>query len=405
MFQPIKTEFMIFRSIAFAATMITAGIATASPVDTVVDSLLNTDPVLRARAAEYAAEWHESKAENTLDDPEVSFDHFWSSPSVGHKMNIGVSQSFDWPGLYGRRSRLADATRDAGAASLAVDRADRIAELLSVLTTIAYTRDALRQAEIADSLSHELLEATTEAESHGLVTKVDLGMVSLEHLSVHRALSEAHIAYEQALMNFETITGGCSLPEAVINSLELSAPEELQSLDTYLTAATAAPSVAARQARIQQAMANARVVSAERMPGFSLGYTYNREFGDNFHGITAGITLPVYSRRSRTAAASERILALEADDQAATRAIEPEIRSLHSIATRLCADLAEYDRQLDNNNLAALLHQQYDSGAITRMDYLRQLSIASTLQADRLATRYAYAETLIKLRTVTGLVR
>ena len=40
--------------------------------------------------------------------PEVEFEHLWG-PDSNRKWNVGVAQSFDWPGVYRRRAKEAKA--------------------------------------------------------------------------------------------------------------------------------------------------------------------------------------------------------------------------------------------------------------------------------------------------------
>ncbi len=395
---------MIIRSILTGGASLVAFMAFAtSPIESIVDSILAADPVLNARAAEYAAAWHDVKAENVLEDPEIAFDHFWSRPDVGCKMNIGISQSFDWPGQYRRRSKLAEATRTAGFSSLAADRADRASELRGAIAEIAYCRDALKLAQYADSLSLAAVNATAEAEKRGLVTKVDLSTMQLERLSVERALRQARNSLDESIVRFESMSGGVVSADMILDRIELPSSADLKPLEVYMEAYKFSPAMTARRERLNEAIAAAHVANGEQMPGFSLGYTYNREFGDNFHGITASMTLPIYSRRSKKAAAEERILAIEAENMAAERPLEPEIRRLHALASQLCEELNEYERRLDQCRLGELLTAQLEARIITEVEYLQQLTIETSLRADQLDIRYEYAVALLSLYAACGI--
>ena len=99
---------IIFAVAAFAAA--TAGARTLSQAEA-IDTIISSNSrlkALRANAeADYQSDLYEAKR---LNDPEVEFEHLWG-PDDNKKWNIGVSQSFDWPGAYGKRIRTAESRR------------------------------------------------------------------------------------------------------------------------------------------------------------------------------------------------------------------------------------------------------------------------------------------------------
>ena len=40
---------------------------------------------------------------NNLSDPEIEFSHQWGQKGIGNKWGVGISQSFEWPGVYQSR--------------------------------------------------------------------------------------------------------------------------------------------------------------------------------------------------------------------------------------------------------------------------------------------------------------
>ena len=90
-----------------AATAVSAGsacikAATPAGFDEIVAEVIAGNPALGAERARMAAELGAEAAENIPSDPEVSFEYLWGIGKLadGNKWNAGISQSFDWPGVY-----------------------------------------------------------------------------------------------------------------------------------------------------------------------------------------------------------------------------------------------------------------------------------------------------------------
>ena len=77
--------------------------------DAAVTMILENNPRLKALAENQKAESTQlSVAGRFNNQPEVEFEHMWGKGGVT-KWNAGVTQSFDWPGVYGRRREEAQA--------------------------------------------------------------------------------------------------------------------------------------------------------------------------------------------------------------------------------------------------------------------------------------------------------
>lgn len=399
---------MNIRAVITGITLTAFGMASAdsTQIYELVDSMLSKDPSMEVILQRYRAEWLDVKAENRLEDPEISFDHFWSRPNVGQKMNIGISQSFDWPGLYRDRKTLAERTKTYGDHMAMAETRQREYEVMTALVDVIYRYNALQMMDHVDSLSNASVEAIAEAESKGLLTKVDLGTARLERLAIKRSHRQAHQAYNDAMSALESIVGHCACDAYWLKHAMLSEPGQLPDLSSCVAAASSAPVIQAAAARTSMAEAALKVARNERKPGFSLGYVYNREFGDNFHGVTAGITLPVYSRKSAVTAAQARIAESMSEADAGMRKVEPEIERLHGQLIQLREELAEYDRTLAESNLAGLLREQFESGLITKPEYYQQLTAEGALRADRYDTLYEYHSAMLQLISLcSGSVR
>ena len=129
-----KRYIFVLLSAAFVAQAVSAGYG--EDYDAAIDSIVCNNRALAARRAALEGDRLSLAAENNLSDPDVEFEHQWGQGHIGNKWSVSVSQSFDWPGLYKRRTEVARNGADAckGPASRTTGRAFTNAGLKSLAT-------------------------------------------------------------------------------------------------------------------------------------------------------------------------------------------------------------------------------------------------------------------------------
>ena len=96
---------------ALVAATVTGANARAT-FEQVLETVVKGNPDVAATVASGKAEIEEMKAENMLEGPEIEGHHAWGNFG-DRKYGIGISQGFDWPGLYSARRGLIKATSEA----------------------------------------------------------------------------------------------------------------------------------------------------------------------------------------------------------------------------------------------------------------------------------------------------
>ncbi|MDE7155543.1 MAG: hypothetical protein K2N79_04575, partial [Muribaculaceae bacterium] len=90
---------------AIISLMIQTINAQSQSFDAVVSQMLVYNPAIKELNHGAEAEIQEMKAENILEGPELEGFHKWGN-SGDRKYGAGISQGFDWPGLYSARRQM-----------------------------------------------------------------------------------------------------------------------------------------------------------------------------------------------------------------------------------------------------------------------------------------------------------
>lgn len=372
--------------------------AYAADFETVVNTIVSNNAALAAQRESYKAQGLTMRADNTLSDPEIGFEHQWGPAEVGNKWNISVSQSFDWPGVYAKRSA---ANREAVNAFEFLYRADEADLRLKARQTLCDYVDAVSRhrllTEVAANLD-TLYRRQAFAYDHGELTILDMKKLRLERASLQVRLATVETTTDRLRHDLIALNGGKTLDLGGLTDYEQTPllPEEEYLASFY----DSDPAVAARQGLARSAQLNAQAASRARMPGFSVGYIHNVEGGAHFNGFSVGVSLPVYSSSKRRAVALAESLSLEQSNADYLLATHSAIVSDYSAARSLGERLKVYDDFFvsdSGDNYLTLLGKSFDGGQINMITYLLELNYYLEARIDYQTALHDYQLLLARL--------
>lgn len=380
-----------------AATAVSAGsacikAATPAGFDEIVAEVIAGNPALGAERARMAAELGAEAAENIPSDPEVSFEYLWGVGKLadGNKWNAGISQSFDWPGVYSAR-RKATARRATAFSLLYRDRmADAVRDARTALIDIIGCRRRLELCRRQSATLDSLLESSRNAfERGGAITILDYKKLQIESNKM-RVLCDDTEAELDALRASLIAMGGNRLidTESLLNYPAMPLLTEAEYLDIL---DTQDPYVLSRAPMLDAGRERLSAARRSRLPGFTIGYSFENEAGEHFTGFSAAITLPVWSRRRSITAADMELQATADEYTSAYLARRASIISDRAAAAALDRRLEGYIAALGDGSYPALLRKALDGGAMSMLDYLREMNFytESCLEFESLLQRRA----------------
>lgn len=367
--------------------------AAQSPVDGYVAEILANNPELRAQRAAASAEIINRVASNRLEAAEAGFAYKWPS-MAGEvtKIEFEVSQSFDWPGVYGARRRSTSAARRAFAdRAVASERELRlqIREQLYELISATNRVDLLsRMVENLDTIHvhlHRLLD-------NGEATELDHRKLLLEEVALRQQLTDALQTRTEAFSAIAALNGG-ELPAGVDELREIGS-EGLKPLEEYLAVADFESRALESEAEVMRLDAR-----AERMglaPGFSVGYVMEKEGPVYYNGFSVGLRLPEYGAKPRAKALDLQAGALKAQAETAAADRRARLTADYSSAEKAARLIAEYEKAF-GHNYEKLLQRALDGGQMTYIDYFNELNYYLTARIDYINARLNYHKLLNRL--------
>lgn len=384
------------KAIIFAAAVLataTAGARTLSQAEA-IDTIISNNSrlkALRANAeADYQSDLYEAKR---LNDPEVEFEHLWG-PDDNKKWNIGVSQSFDWPGAYGKRIRTAESRRQAWTYRYAAEELSMRTSAKEAFAMGVYARRRLdllqRVYENMDSLRNYI----TTGYRDGQLTILDVKKIQLELYGLRARIADVSQESMQAGAELAALNDGNAL-DADFGAYPA---EPMYDLSRYLEYASSAnPDVTAAEATAKSARLEADAVAASRMPGFTVGYRHAFEEEQHFNGFAVGVSLPVYSRSRAVKAAKLRATASGFDAAEASASARSAVTAAYSVAEKRRNALSELNDVTLDESYPRLLLMAYKGGQINVITYIQELNYYLSARETRLDAEYQLRLALITL--------
>ncbi|MDE6459341.1 MAG: TolC family protein, partial [Paramuribaculum sp.] len=342
----------------------------------------------------------EIKGANSLPPIDAEFGYLWGEGETINKWNISVSQSMDWPGAYAARRKGIKATENAVAAA---ERSALLAKALEIklamIDIVAAKRNLQLSSMLNDTISR-MIEIVRDGVAKGEITRLDLNKLEIEKISVSKQLAADKRAVFSSITSLEALCGK-KIDDIAANLTEF--PDEIllpeENYEALLSDDNPTIFEAKRNAISAKALAKAE--KQMLLPGFSLGYTYENEVFDKWHGLTAGISLPLFTSRGTAKAAKLRAESAEIDAVIAAIEETAKMKAERNQALSLFEEIEQYKAIFKNDDNMKLLKKAFQAGEMTTHEYIGDLNYFVQAKREFIDAQYQYALILARLNRLT----
>lgn len=360
--------------IIIACLMALSTAASATGLDTLLGTIEQNNTTLKALRQTVDAEKIGNRTDITLPDPEVEFNYLWGSPAgTGDRKDISVRQTFDLATVAGMKSRAARVKNDMAERQYEAQRMQIMLEAKTVVLDIIYYNALIKE------LTLRTRNAAALADSQKRRLESGDGNI-LDHNNARLSLSKAEAELQQAvaerdvmLTSLAALNGG----EAVTVSDDAYTPVALPADFNawYATVEAKAPLLAYAKSDIELANRQLAVDKAGALPTLTVGYMSEKTVGEHFQGITAGITLPLWSNRNKVRQAKAAIEAAKTRSTDTERLLRSKAATLYRQAAALATTATAYRQAVSECSNSDLLKKALDAGEISITEYYLQSSL------------------------------
>lgn len=347
-----------------------------------VDFITSNNETLKADSINTQSQILSLQQKNNLTDPELDLSHQWGQRGIGNKWSVGVSQSFEWPGVYSARKKQINAEVEALIQNLSAQENELRMNIRNALIEYIYTRKLI--ALYNDQLARidSLIIIYNRGAELGEISKLDVNKLKIERIAASRQLNEAQNTLTGHQQTITNLNGGkdCSNELATLSDFPNVEPGNVN--DYIQTAQIHDPSIQALTMQSEAIRHESNVVRQSYIPSFSVGYSHDYELGDHFNGVSIGLTLPIFSNRKKKSEIASRRTFIETTQEIVQSEIHNEIKTLYRQVVNLDTEINQYRAVIEDKDNIRLLNMALDAGQITLIDYLQQVNYFQQAQAD-----------------------
>lgn len=366
--------------------------------EVVLASVEKNNPELQALRKRTESEKYGFKAERMVEAPEVGFDYLWGSPAdIGTRKDISVTQSIDIATISGTKGKIAKSESELSDMQFNVRRQEILLQAKLLYINIIYCNAVGAELERRLERSEKVESVYRDMQVRGETDMIEVNKAHLAYLAQRNALARNKMETEGFRLELQRLNGGEPLE---INDLSYVRRDMLPAdFDTwYKEVADRSPEIRAARQNVKVNEAVARGIKMSSCPTITAGYMAELVKGSNFRGLTLGLSIPLWSARSKTRQANLSCEAsrlevkdVEASEYSALRSLYEKASGLKELSDELALSLAVSDEAM------SMTEKKFNEGEISLMDSIMELSLYYSVVDESLAASKDYDLALAEL--------
>ena len=352
-----------------AATLFAlSGLQAQTGIDGVLRNIETNNKELQANAQLIASQKLETRTDNNLPDPTLSYAHLWNNKDKNNTIGeLVVSQSFDFPSLYATRNQLNRLKAGAFDGQKSVFRQGILLQAKDVCLDIIMLRkqqqiltERLRNAEELSAMYAKRLQT-------GDANVIETNKINLELLNVKTEASLNETALRNKIQELTALNGNIPVvfedadyPAVIFPSNYEELKTEVLASDYTLQALNSESAAARKQIAVNK---------SQWLPKLELGYRRNTESGEPFNGVVVGFSFPLFENRNKVKIAKAQSLNVDLQRANTSVQVESELTQLYREAHTLRTSMEEYEKTFQAQQDLSLLKQALTGGQISMIVY------------------------------------
>lgn len=341
-------------------------------VQTAITDIERNNITLKALRKACDAEKIGNATGNYLEDPEVEFSYSWGSPAdIGTRQDISVTQSFDIPTILGKKRKVAEMKNEMAEWQYRADRMNILLEARLLLIDMVYYNKMLLELAKRKTSVQAIMDAQKLRLDKGDGNILEYNnarmMFSTVEVETEQMETERNAVHSQLVR----LNGGSDVTVDLYEFEPISLPLDFS--EWFERKAETIPALAYMASSTALSKKELSVAKAMRFPAVSIGYVRENTLGQYYHGVSVGMSIPLWNRKNTVRQAKVAAEAAQYRQDNAVSQYRGQLEVLYNRTSGLRKTVEEYRLMLRETSSEALLAKALDAGEISVIEYSVQM--------------------------------
>ncbi len=328
---------------------------------------------LKALRGEMEAEQLANKTGVFLANPEVEFNYLWGAPSiVGERNDFSIKQEFDFPTAYKHRNRRANQLNENAELRYKSERINTLLNAKEIMAQLTHLNALEKLYVVRVGRAEQLLNSYKKSSNRGESNILEVNKSELNYNSVSTKLTQIRVEREGLLAQLKQLNGGVDINFGVSAFRHSALPDNFEQWYTEIEAKS--PILQYVKGEI---LANESQIKAERamtLPKLSAGYMSESVVGQDYRGVSVGVTIPLWENKNRVKRAKAELLVAKTIAEDTRLTFYNSLKSLFQNAKVLQRSVKTTAASLLSLGSDVLLKKALDAGEISLLTYLQEVN-------------------------------
>jgi len=315
-----------------------------------------------------------NKTGNFLQNPAMEFNYLWGDPSqIGNRTDFSISQTFDFPSAYGYKNQISELKNEQAELEYRRQLMNIHLKTRLICYDLIYTNALQSELTKRVSYSQNIAKSYRLKFEKGDVNILDYNKAQLNLLNISKELEAVVIEQQAQLAELTQLNGGkpVALNQTTFEMVELP----LDFDQWYQAMEQNNPTFGWLKKEIEINQKQTSLNRAMGLPKIQTGYMSESVVGQQFQGITVGLTIPLFENKNRVKYAEANAQAMESVASDNKMQFYNHLKALHAKTIALQKNVKDYRTSLLSYDSSELIKKALDKGEISLINYLMEFSL------------------------------
>ena len=342
-------------------------------IEHVLSEIEKNNTTLSALQERAEANTLENKTGIYLQNPEIEFNYLWGNDVIGNRTDFSAKQTFDFPTAYKYKNQISDIKNEQVALEYQKQRKELFFNVRLVCYDLIYT-NALKEALFKRISNAESIASAYKSKlDAGEANILEANKARLNLLNLTKKMESLTINREALLGELTRLNGGIPIEFTQSEFPVATIPADFE--QWYTQAGQSNPLLNWLKKEVERSQKQVRLNRALSLPKFQAGYMNENVTGQEFQGVTFGLSIPLWENKNKVKFAKANALAAKSVLTDNKVQLYNRLNILHTKAIGLQNNVSDYKSELKTLDNSDLLKKALDKGEISLINYMLELSI------------------------------